>query len=655
ANELIGFNTSWVQQKANQLVMLESFFSAIEPTGSMCLFYAKRTPLSDDPRRVLVGAARVMNKGTAREYDYLGDGELRAVMWEWPVEHSLRPDFRDGFLLPYQELLALSESDASLEIEPCVAFAPEDHWDEFSYSSEHVTHDAAIASLLECLRAISASETLLPGDWDAVRAWIDARLAEIWHMRGPFPGLGAALTAFGLPNGTLLAYELKGQLGDNEDPWPAFQAWLESVAASSRSGTRVGKPTLDKWRALPEERMTLLRLLSRFDLTPEQATRIYQPSEREKARIEISDRDLLANPYLLFELDRHTPDPIAVATVDRGAFPDPIVAAAHPVPEPSRLEDAVDPRRVRALATAYLEGRSDEGHTLRPRLDVVQAIRDMAVSPPCPVDVDLMAVAERSFDPALDMIEMSDGSTAYQLNRLLECGNLIRSAVERRIKGARLEVKADWDSLLEDQLPPVTPDEAEQRAREEKVAALAEIASSRVSVLIGPAGTGKTTLLSVLTSVPSIANGGILLLAPTGKARVQMTKATGVEAKTVAQFLIKLDRYDKDTGAYYLSSSAKVEVAKTVVIDEASMLTEEQLAATLDALKGVDRLILVGDPRQLPPIGSGRPFVDIVARLAPANRESIFPRLGPGYCELTVRRRQQGSARDDLLLADWYS
>jgi ATP-dependent exoDNAse (exonuclease V) alpha subunit len=44
--------------------------------------------------------------------------------------------------------------------------------------------------------------------------------------------------------------------------------------------------------------------------------------------------------------------------------------------------------------------------------------------------------------------------------------------------------------------------------------------------------------------------------------------------------------------------------------DEASMLTEEQLAALIDALSSVDRIILVGDASQLPPIGAGRPFVD---------------------------------------------
>ena len=174
--------------------------------------------------------------------------------------------------------------------------------------------------------------------------------------------------------------------------------------------------------------------------------------------------------------------------------------------------------------------------------------------------------------------------------------------------------------------------------------------------MIGPAGTGKTTLLRVLCEEPAIRAGGILLLAPTGKARVRMEEQTGVKgAQTIAQFLLPLDRYHPETGAYRLSTRDGEKGRQTVIIDEASMLTEEQLAAVLDALTGVQRLILVGDPRQLPPIGAGRPFLDIVRRLEPQDIAARSSRIAPGYTELTVRRRQMGEARDDLLLAEWFS
>ena len=142
-----------------------------------------------------------------------------------------------------------------------------------------------------------------------------------------------------------------------------------------------------------------------------------------------------------------------------------------------------------------------------------------------------------------------------------------------------------------------------------------------MSVLVGPAGTGKTTLLRVLCELPEVSAGGIILLAPTGKARVRLEQQTQAgSAMTVAQFLLPLGRFDPETGAYLvLGPKNRSSQHKTVIVDEASMLTEEQLAAILDALQGIEQLILVGDVRQLPPIGSGRPFVDIVHRLKPAD------------------------------------
>ncbi len=79
------------------------------------------------------------------------------------------------------------------------------------------------------------------------------------------------------------------------------------------------------------------------------------------------------------------------------------------------------------------------------------------------------------------------------------------------------------------------------------------------------------------------------------------------------------------------------------------------LGALLDALQGVKRLILVGDPAQLPPIGAGRPFVDIIAELRPDDYEARFPRVASGYAELTIERRQVGAERPDLRLARWFS
>lgn len=663
AHEAMGFETNWVQTKHNQLVMLDTFFSALQPQKSLCFFYAKRTPLVDDPRRVLIGAGWVAHVGEAVEYLYSEKKQHDSVIWERAVQHSIRPDFKDGFLLPYHAVLAYLNEHPDEDPAPYVAFVPDDQFWSFSFTSEHVTNDGAIASLLACAKALENIARIVPGPWERVRSWIDARINELWRMRGPCPGLGSALTAFGIANGTLLANELELRLAgrDDLDPWPLADGLLRQPEAQPPELKRyVSKTTSLKWQSLPDERRKLLKLLSRFELTPAQATRYYVPEDKARAelRIKAADAELIANPYLLYELDRVAPDPIGLATVDRGLYPDATVRERYPIPAPSRLEDATDPRRVRAFVVRELEEAAAQGHTLLPRALVISQIRERDVQPPCPVDGDLMAVVEPAFGTVVRSVQMAEQQPAYQLDRLSTMGEKIRSTVNRRLIGKRHIAAIPWRQQLDDLFkgPAAADDQDEQLARAEKAAALEELFASRFSVLIGPAGTGKTTLLRVLCEEPTVKAGGILLLAPTGKARVRMEEQTGVKgAQTIAQFLLPLDRYQPDTGAYRLSDREGEKGRQTVIIDESSMLTEEQLAAVLDALSGVQRLILVGDPRQLPPIGAGRPFLDIVRRLEPQDIAARFPRVAPGYTELTIRRRQTGTARDDLLLAEWFS
>jgi AAA domain/UvrD-like helicase C-terminal domain len=223
--------------------------------------------------------------------------------------------------------------------------------------------------------------------------------------------------------------------------------------------------------------------------------------------------------------------------------------------------------------------------------------------------------------------------------------------------GQRHTTAHDWTKLLTAKFGEAKGAD-ERRAREEKAKALAELAESRFSVLAGPAGAGKTSVLGILCAQKDIQGDGLLLLAPTGKARVRMQQlagGAGTRAQTIAQFLNQNGRYDGVSGRYHLSERPKATGFGTVIVDEASMLTEDMLGALLDALQGVKRLIFVGDPAQLPPIGAGRPFVDIIAKLRPTDYESRFPRVAPGYAELTIERRQVGAERPDLRLARWFS
>ncbi len=665
--DLGDFGQTWVQNKENQKALLDCFADHLKPEMSLCFFYAKQVPFVEDTggARILIGAGRILHVTRAQEYRYKTKalaGKLRSMMWELMIQHSIRPGLKDGFVFPYHAALEKAANEPDFDPAEIAALVPVDRFDEFSYASELVTHDGAIGALLSSADALRKTKNRLPGPWAQCLAWIDARLAELWKARGPCPGLGAALSAFGVELGTFVARAIAERAGENEDPWPFVEKMFSNPAKTLAKDLAegIGETLCKKWQRLPAERKALLKLISRLEIEPRQATLAYVQEERAEAGIDRSDAQLLANPYLLFEGTHLSTDPISVWTVDRGVFPDEIVRKRHPLPKPSALDAGTDARRVRALAVSVLEDAAANGSTLLAQSQVVLKIRGANLQPPCEIDGDLLNVAKDIFPGAIAETAVADGAPALQLQRLVDTADVIRDAIDKRLKGKRLTVEADWRALLDKHLAregAKDADEFEESARQEKTAALKELAEARLSVLIGPAGTGKTTLLSVLCSHRAISAGGILLLAPTGKARVRMeqsTKEHGLSGQTIAQFL-KPHRYDSATGRYKLSDKAAEPGARTVVIDEASMLTEEMLAALIQALKSVQRLILIGDPRQLPPIGAGRPFLDIVNHATPEGVTEKFPRVGPSYAELTVRRRQGGADREDLQLAEWFS
>ena len=677
---LIPFNTHWVQDYRNHHALLNCFWNHIRLEESLVFFYAKQVPLAEDTgRRILIGAGRVKHIGGLREYDYNGspDGKIRSLLWERMVTHSIRPDFSDGFILPYHQALEASDEGRAFDPNEVVAFAPEDRFIEFSYATEHVGNDAAIESLLACRSALLRSAELFNVATKKQEAWIDKELGRLWKKRGPFPGLGAILSATGLPMGHFIAEALVDHVGEDGNPWTAFDSMLADPTSilPPELARHIDDTTAKTWtriRAKKPTRDAFLQLLSRVAVTDDQARFIAIPEERKDYGVQVSDAQYLENPYLIYETTRLTKTPISVEAVDRGLFPTNFIRDHYPIPAPSEVKTAVDARRLRALTVRELELAAVQGDTLMATDDLITTLRSAEKQKhrndanPTDVTADLLETAEEEqFEGTISLMRMANDKHAYQLDRFKDVGVVIRDKVNRSVgkDAIRHNVDVDWraelDKYLASQGVEVT-DELEERAREEKSASLAELAASRFSVLIGPAGTGKTTLLSVLCQHPEVSQGAILLLAPTGKARVRMeevARKAGTEnfqARTLAQHLSSSGRYDGRVQRYLLNDEPPEKGARTVIVDECSMLTEDMLAALLQSITGVHRLIFVGDPRQLPPIGAGRPFVDIVSHLTPEDIEARFPRVANGYAELTIPRRQGAGERDDLQLASWF-
>lgn len=663
------WSSDWLQDHRNQRAMLDSFFSALRPRESLVFFYAKDVPLLQDRApgaRILVGAGRVTDVGPSQEWSYTGRPEkmpLRSILWERPVYHSIRPGFNDGFLLPYQ-LLLRDDSFAETDLGQFVAQAPTDHFDEFSYASELVSHDGAIAALTELGRVVDLLRGQAEGPWDSVSHWVDERVAETWKQRGPYPGLGPVLVAAGIEKGLVLAYRIGRVVRPEDDLWSALDKAIRSPdGPAAKLVGRVGRML---WERLMEdsERSVLLRLLARFPLTVDQARRAFDRKGRQAAGISASDEDIVRNPYLLYEVDRGRPDSIGLAAIDRGLFPQDarvaVVLDRDSLPEP--VTEAGDDRRVRAACAHVLERATSEGHSLLDEPTLRRRLSGLRLEPLCDPSSDVFDLAADRFPPVLrDTALARDRGRGWQLARLAECGDLIASEVTRRIEKGPIEISWDWRAAIDAALAeaPGPADEAEERARTEKAEALQVLARSRISTLVGPAGTGKTTMLQALCTEREVHSRGVLLLAPTGKARVQMASRIGARALTLAQFLRPSGRWSREFGYRIQPQAQRVGSYATVIVDEASMLTEEMFAALFDALQDPERLILCGDHRQLPPIGAGRPFADLVAHLRDI-RAHGGSESGGGVAELTVGRRQVaagegGKTRDDVAVASLFS
>ena len=667
------FYTRWVQDHRNHRALLNCFWSYVRPEESLVFFYAKQVPLVEDVgRRVIIGVGRVKKIGDLTEYTYKSspDGKIRSLLWERMVQHSIRPDFSDGFLLPYHEALAKSDEGQNFDPIEVVAFAPEDRFTEFSFGTEHVGDDAGIEALLACRAALLRAGELFNFQCRTQELWIDRELGRLWRKRGAFPGLGSILSATGIAMGNFIAQTLAEEVGEEGNPWKAWDAVLTDPAKHLPKdlANHIDPTIIKSWNKMSKERRGFLELLSRVDLSRDQAEVLGIPEVRQEEGIDLVDQAFIKNPYFIYEATRLTAVPVSLGAVDRGMFPSAYVREHFPISAPTEVKTAVDARRLRALVIRELENAAIDGNTLSSQANVITELRSKEGSSNearTDVTADLLAVAEEEqFEGEINISALADGRKAYQLSRLTDVGNVISGMVKKRAAAKRHDLKINWRAELDDYLGAIKGDPEEQakeeQARREKAAAVAEIAASRFSVLIGPAGTGKTTLLSVLCRREEIYKDEILLLAPTGKARVRMEDVArqagtkNFEAFTLAQFLSRSGRYDGWTQRYLLTGQPGERCARTVVVDECSMLTEEMMAALIEAISGVHRLIFVGDHRQLPPIGAGRPFVDIIANLQPDDIEDRYPRVGRGYAELTIPRRQGAGERDDLQLAAWF-
>jgi exodeoxyribonuclease V alpha subunit len=150
-------------------------------------------------------------------------------------------------------------------------------------------------------------------------------------------------------------------------------------------------------------------------------------------------------------------------------------------------------------------------------------------------------------------------------------------------------------------------EEPRGKLTDEQWAAVRAAFAARVSVLTGGPGVGKTEATREIVAEAEAANATIALCAPTGRAARRLEETTGHEAKTIHRLLEWMPGREP---AFRPGRPLPVDL---VIVDESSMLNLRLAEVLLGGLAETTHVVFVGDADQLPPIGAGKPFEDLIA------------------------------------------
>lgn len=629
------------------------YFSKISPNKSLIFYYSNYSnPFSenDEKHYVIVGASRV--KSVGKELVWEGqskDMEDRYGPSVWMRNiTSHYPD--EGLRIPYHSYMDRPE------IIDRILFFPENSR-HFKYATRHISDDGALG-IIERLNEIVG--TLLEiGDsgenWQARQAWLTSIMAELWQNRGLYPGIlriWEFLTfAEAIPytkqqvasrGEQLVKDELFAFLDGKQQPPKDFTLKEERIRSIRK-----------EWKCFESNQQRLLRdVLPRFDLQTFQIQKIL--TEPENVSIHSSHKELDENPYILSEeyVGYDPDDQITFNQIDHGMLPSPELGEGPGI-KPG------DWQRLRALSVEQLQ-RGNQ-HTFLLAEQVLSGVNHKLNFMPdwkkYQFTLRHMEVEREDLEGAIEF-RPEEGKlylyrkTVFEDERIIEA-NLRKLAARQEIPLRFPVTKDHWANYLTKPDSPLAKSHPSEykKAISQQVAVCQQIFRKPLSVLCGAAGTGKTTIVEAIIKAIEKGHGtgtSFRLLAPTGKAADRLRERTNKDASTIHSFLAECG-WLNDNLTFRRADGVREDGVTTFIIDEASMLDLSLLATFFRAVNwnAVQRLIFVGDPNQLPPIGTGKVFADLLDWLSQQFPENIGE-LETNMRQITNRLTGKGTGILDL-------
>lgn len=260
-----------------------------------------------------------------------------------------------------------------------------------------------------------------------------------------------------------------------------------------------------------------------------------------------------------------------------------------------------DPRRVEAGLLFELNYNLSAGHSFLPQEKLIAATCQLlSVDAPCVTEgiTRLKEAGRMECDtlagiPVAYLPQLYEAET-YCTRRLLDFAASsfpVHSGIDRMVSSAAAESGIRYSAQQEQ--------------------AIREAAGSGLLIITGGPGTGKTTVLNAILNLLGNLQLKCLVAAPTGRAAKRLTEMTGEEASTIHRLLEA--SIDPATGKMvFIRDEDNPLKCDAVVVDEMSMVDVLLLSSLLKAIPQGKRLILVGDPDQLPPVGPGFPLNDML-------------------------------------------